>query len=225
MLWKCCTQYAGKFGKLSSGHRTGKGQFSFQSQRKAMPKNVQTTTQLHSFHKLARSWSKFSTIDFNGMWTENSQMFKLDLEKAEEPEIKLPTFIGSKKKQESSRKTSTSASLTTLKPLTVWITTNHGKFFKTWEYQTTLPASWEICMQVKKQQLEPDMEQWTDSKLEKEYIKVLYCHPAYLTYMQSISHKMLGWMKHKLELRLQGEISITSDVQMTPPLWKKVKKK
>ena len=74
------------------------------------------------------------------------------------------------------------------------------------------------------QQLEPDMRQWTDSKLEKEYIKVLYCHPAYLTYMQSIPHKMLGWVKHKLELRLQGEISITSDVQMTPPLWQKVKK-
>ena len=77
---------------------------------------------------------------------------------------------------------------------------------------------------VKKQQLEPDMEQWTDSKLEKEYIQVLYCHPAYLTYMQSIPHKMLGWVKHKLELRLQGEISITSDVQKTPPLWQKVKK-
>ena len=79
-------------------------------------------------------------------------------------------------------------------------------------------------MQVKKQQLEPDMEQWTDSKLEKEYIKVLYCHPAYLTYMQSTSSEMPGWMKHKLELRLQGEISITSDMQMTSPLWQKVKK-
>ena len=86
-------------------------------------------------------------------------MFKLDLEKAEEPEIKLPTSVGSSKKQESSIKTSTFASLTTLKPLTVWITTNCGKFFKRWEYQTTWPASWEICMKVKKQQLELDMEQ------------------------------------------------------------------
>ena len=86
-------------------------------------------------------------------------MFKLDLEKAEGPEIKSPTSIESLKKQESSRKTSTSALSTMSKPLTVWITTNHGKFFKRWEYQTTLPASWEICMQVKKQQLEPDMEQ------------------------------------------------------------------
>ena len=91
-------------------------------------------------------------------------MFKLDLEKAEEPEIKLPTSAGSLKKQESSRKTSTSALLTMPKPLIVWITPNCGKFFKRWEYQTALPASWEICMQVKKQQLESDMEQQTGSK-------------------------------------------------------------
>ena len=69
-------------------------------------------------------------------------------------------------------------------------------------------------MQVKKQQLELDMEQWTDSKLGKEYDKGVYCHPAYLTYMQSTSYEMLGWMNNKLESRLQGEISITSDMQM-----------
>ena len=72
-------------------------------------------------------------------------------------------------------------------------------------------------MQVKKQQLEPDMEQWTSSKLGNEYIKAVYCHLAYLTYMQSTSCEMLGWMKQKLEARLPGEISITSDMQMTPP--------
>ena len=72
-------------------------------------------------------------------------------------------------------------------PLTVWNITNCGKFLKRWEYQTTLPASWEIYMQVKKQQLELDMEQQTGSKLGKEYIKAVYCHPAYLTYMQSTS--------------------------------------
>ena len=71
----------------------------------------------------------------------------------------------------------------------VWITTNCGKFFKRWEYQTTLPASWEIGMQVKKQQLEPDMEQGTGPKLGQEYVKAVYCHPAYLTYMQSTSCK------------------------------------
>ena len=95
----------------------------------------------------------------------NFQMFKLDLEKSEEPEIKLPTSTGSSKKQESSRKTSTSALLTMTKPLTVWITTNGGKYLKRWKYQTTSPASWEICMQVKKHQLEPNKEQQTGSKL------------------------------------------------------------
>ena len=77
-------------------------------------------------------------------------------------------------------------------------------------------------MQVRKQQLELDMEELTGSKLGKEYIKAVYCHPAYLTSMQSISCERLGWMKHKLESRLLGEISVTSDVQMTPPLWQKV---
>ena len=78
-------------------------------------------------------------------------------------------------------------------------------------------------MQVRKQQLELDMEQQTGSKLGKEYIKAVYCHCAYLTYMQSTSCEMLGWMKHKLESRLLGEISVTSDMQMTPPLWEKAK--
>ena len=78
-------------------------------------------------------------------------------------------------------------------------------------------------MQVKKQQLEPDMEQWTGSQLGKEHVKTVYCHPAYLTYMQNTSCEIPGWMNHKLESRLLGEISITSDTQMTPPLWQKVK--
>ena len=100
-------------------------------------------------------------------------MFKLDLEKAEEPEIKLSTYIESLRKQESSRKTSMSALLTTPKPLTVWMTTNYGKLFKRWEYQTIWPASWETCMQLRKQQLELDMEQQIGSKSGKEYIKAV----------------------------------------------------
>ena len=79
-------------------------------------------------------------------------------------------------------------------------------------------------MKVRKEQLELDMKQQTDSKLRKEYVKAVYCHPAYLTYMQSKSCEMLDWMKHKLESRLPGETSITSDMQMTPPLWQKAKK-
>ena len=86
----------------------------------------------------------------------------------------------------------------------------HGKFLKRWEYQITWPASWEICTQVRKQQLELDVEQQTGSKSGKEYIKAVYFHPAYLTSMQSTSLETLGWMKHKLESRLPGEISITS---------------
>ena len=78
-------------------------------------------------------------------------------------------------------------------------------------------------MEVKKQQLELNMEQWTGSKLEEEYIKVMYCHPVYLSYIQNTSCEMLGCMNPKLESRLLGEISITSDIQMTPPLWQKVK--
>ena len=79
-------------------------------------------------------------------------------------------------------------------------------------------------MQVKIKQLEPDMEQQTGSKLGKEYVKAEYYHPAYLTYMQSTSCEILAWMNHKLESRLLGEISITSDMQMAPPLWQKVKR-
>ena len=119
------------------------------------------------------------------------------------------------------QKNSTCAWLTMLKPLTVWITTNCGKFIKRWDYHTTLPVPWETFMQVKKQLLELNMEQWAGSKLGKEYIKAVYCHPAYLTSTQNASWETLGWRKHKLESRLPGEISITSDTQMTPPLGRK----
>ena len=161
---------------------------------------------------------------FSNTWTVNFQMFKLVLENGEEPEIKLPTSAGSSKKQESSRKTSISALLTMPKPLTVWITINWGKFIKRWEYQTTWPASWETYMQVRKQQLELDMEQQTGSKSGKGYIKAVNCHPAYLTSMQSTSWEMLDWMKQKLEFRFPRKISITSYMQMIPHLWQKVKK-
>ena len=140
MLLKCYTQYTSKFEILSSGHRTGRGQFSFQSQRKAMLKNAQTTAQLHSSHTLVKYFSKFSKPGFSNTWTVNFQTFKLVLEKAEEPEIKLPTSAGSWKKQESSRKPSTSALLTMPKPLTVWITIKCGKFWKRCECQTTWPG-------------------------------------------------------------------------------------
>ena len=121
---------------------------------------------------------KILQLGFNSMWTKNFQMFKLDLEKSEEPEIKLPTSIGSSIKQESSRK----KHLLLLywlcqKPLTVWITTNCRKFFKRWEYQTIWPASWETYMKVRKQQLELDwnnrlLPNWERS-ISKVYIVTL----------------------------------------------------
>ena len=162
MLWKCRIQCASTFGKLSSGHGTGNGQFSFQSQRKVMPKNAQTTAQLHLSHTPVML--KILQARLQQYVNRELQMFKLVLEKAEEPEIKLPTATGSSKQLESSRKTSISALLTMPKTLTVWITRNCGKFFKRWEYQTTWPASWETYIQVRKQQLELDMEQQTGSK-------------------------------------------------------------
>ena len=104
---------------------------------------------------------------FNSVWPGNFQMFKLDLVKTEEPEIKLSISSGSLKKQENARKTSTSALLTMPKPLTVWITVDCGKFWKRWAYQTTWPASWETCMQVRKQKLKLDMEQQTGSNRKR----------------------------------------------------------
>ena len=94
----------------------------------------------------------------------------------------------------------------------MWITTNYGKFLKRWEYQTTLPASFLTCTQVKKQQLELDMEQQTGSKVGKEHNKAVYWYPDYFTYIQSKSREMPGWMNHKLEFRFLGEIPTVTNM-------------
>ena len=129
---------------------------------------IQLWSQTHKVKNLSclvsKVMLKIFQPGFSNMWTVNFQTFKLVLEKAEEPKIKLPTSAGAWKKEESSRKTSISALLTMPKPLTVCITINCGKFWKWWEYQTTWPASWETYMQVRKQKLELDMEQQTGSK-------------------------------------------------------------
>ena len=114
---------------------------------------------------LVRLCSKSFKLDFSSMWSKNYEMYKLDLEKAEETEITVAAFIGSWRKQEKSRKVSTSASLTMLKPL--WITTNCRKYLERWEYQPILLVSRETCMWIKKQQLEWDMKPLTVSKLGK----------------------------------------------------------
>ena len=136
ILLKCYTQYASKFGKLSSGHRTGKGQFSFQSQRSAMPKNVQTTAQLHSFYML-QSNAQNSPSQASTVHEPRTKRCSILIQKRSNCQQSLDH----RKSKRIKKKKSTSASLTMLKPLTVWITINCGKLFKRWEYQTTLPAS------------------------------------------------------------------------------------
>ena len=129
-------------------------------------------------------------------------MFNLDLEKAEEPENKLPTSAGSSKKQEFQR----NIYFCFIGYAKVFDCVDHNKLWKIMkemEYQTTWPASWEICMQVKKWWLYLDMKQRTSSKLGKD----VYCHSAHLTYMQSTSCEMLGWKKHKLESRFRRNVN------------------
>ena len=159
MLWKCCTQYASKFGKLSNGHKTGKGQFSFQSLRKGIPKNAQT-------HTIALI-SHASKVMLKILQARLQQYVNRELPDVQAGFRKGRGQIANIRwiiERESSRKTSISALFTLQKPLTVWITINCGKFWKRWEYQTSWPASWETCMQVRKQQLELDIEQQTGSK-------------------------------------------------------------
>ena len=148
-------------------------------------------------------------------------MFKLDLEESEEPEIKLPTSLGSWEKQESSRKTSTSDLLTMPKPLTVWITTK-WKILQEMgipDHLTcllrNLYAGQEATVRTENETNE------TGSKSGKEYVKAVYSHPACLTYTQCMSCEMSGWIKLKLESTLLGEISIISDMQMTPTFGRK----
>ena len=130
---------------------------SLQSQRKAMPKNVQTIAQLHSSHTLLKQCSIFSKPGFNSMWTMNFQMFKLDLEKAEEPEHQIANIHWIMEKAREFQKNIYFCLTDYAKVFDCVITINCGKFWKRWEYQDTWPASWEICMQVRKQQLELDM--------------------------------------------------------------------
>ena len=215
MLWKCCTQYASKFGKLSSGHRTGKAQFSFPKKSNAKECSNYCTIALISH--ASKVMLKILQARLRQYVNRELPDVQAGLRKGRGTKDQIANIQWIIEKARQFQKTSTSALLTMPKPLIVWITTNCGKFLKTWECQTTLPASWEICMEVKKQQLQLGMERQTGSKLGKEYGKAVYCHSAYLINMQSITWEMLDWVKHKLELRLPGEISITSDMQMTPP--------
>ena len=237
MLWKCYTQYASKFGKLSSGHRTGKCQFSFQSQirtiqgqsslqsqRRKMAKGVSITVYLCSFQMLARLCSKSFKLCFSSMWTQEHPDVQAGvLKRWRNHRSKFPTYVGSGRKKGSSIKTSTSASSTMLKSFTVWITIN-WKIIKKMGIPDHLTCLLRNLYEGQEATVRTGHGKRTGSKLGKEYVKAVYCHPAYLTYVQSTSCEMLGWMKHKLESRLPGEISITLDMQITPPLWQKSKR-
>ena len=163
MLWKCCTQYASTCGKQQWPQDWKRSVFI------PIPKKG-NAKECSNFRTIALI-SHTSKVMLKILQARLLQYVNCELpdvqdgfRKGREPEIKLPTSTGSSKKQESSRKTTICALLTTPKPLTMWITINCEKFWKRWEYQTTWPASWEICMQVRKQQLELDMEQQTGSK-------------------------------------------------------------
>ena len=144
-------------------------------------------------------------------------MFNLVLEKAEDPEIKLSTFAGSLKKQESSRKTCASALLNMPKPLAVWLRTNCGKFWKRWEYQTTWPASWEMCMQVKKQHQ-------TGSKLGKEYIKGCIFSPCLFNLYTEYIMQNSGLDEAQAAIKIAGRNINNLRYAETPHLWQKAKK-
>ena len=154
MLLKCCTQYVTKFGKLNNLYRTGKGQLSFQSQRRAMPKNVQATIQLSSLHMLPRLCTKSFKLGFSSTWSESYQIYNLNLEKVVEPEIKLQSLVGTWRKKKSSRKKKfISVSLTMLKSLTVWII-KHWKILKEMGIPDHLTCLLRTSLWVKKQQLD-----------------------------------------------------------------------
>ena len=157
------------------------------------------------------------------MWTEKFQRFKLDLERQKNQRSNCQYPLDHTKSKKIPEK-----DLLLLhwlfQTFVCGITRNCGIFLKRWEYQTTFTCLLRKVDAGQKQQLEQDLKQWTSYKLGKEYIKAVYCYCAYLTYMQSTSCEMLGWMKHKLESRLPGEISITWDMQVTLSLCQKVKR-
>ena len=162
-----------------------------------MPKNVQTIAQLHSSHTLVKLCSKFSKQGFNSTWTMNFQMFKLDLEKAERTRYQIANTCWIIEKAREFQKNIYFCFIDYAKAFDC---VDHNKLWKILREMEipdhTWPASWAICMQAKKQQLKLDTEQQTGSKLGKEYVKAVYCHPAYLTYLQSTSCEMVDWMKH-----------------------------
>ena len=191
MLLKFCTEYASKFWKLISGHSTGKGQFSFQSQRKPMPKNIQTTAQLHSSHMLSKIMLKIFQARLQQYMNRELPDVQAGFRKGRGTRDQIANIGWIMEKARELQKNIYFCFIDYDKPLTVWITTNCGKFWKRWEYQTTWPASWEICVQVRKQQLELDMKKKDWFQIGKGVLQGCILSPC-LTYMQSTSWETLG---------------------------------
>ena len=199
---RCYIQYVSKSGRPRSGHRTGKGQSSSQFPRRAVLKNVLTIRQLPSSPMLITSCLKSCMLRLPHYANWELSDLQAGFWKGRGTRDQIANIHWMiEKAREFQKKKSTPISSTMLKLLTVWIITNCGKFLKKWEYQTILPVSWETCMQVKRQQLEPCMEQLIGSRLRKEYDRAVCCHPVCLTYALSTSWEMPGWMNYKLESR------------------------
>ena len=160
MLWKCCTQHASQFGKRSSGHRS----VFIPIPKKGNAKECSNYRTIALISHACKVVLKILQARLQQYMNHELPNVQAGFRKGRGSRGQIANIHWIVEKAREFEKTSTSDSLTMLKPLTMWITTNCGKFFKSWEYQTTLPASWEMCMQVKKQQLELDMEQRTGSK-------------------------------------------------------------
>ena len=169
-----------------------KSQFSFQSQRKAMPKNAQTTAQLHWSHTLVKECSKFSKPGFSSMWTVNFQMFKLVLEKAEEPEIKLPTFSWSSKKAREFQKNICLCFIDYAKAFDCVDHNTLWKILKEMGIQDHLTCLLRNLYGCQEAIVRTGYGTTDWFQIGKEYVKAVYCHPAYLTSMQSTSWEVLG---------------------------------
>ena len=189
MLLKCCTQYTSIFEKLSSGHRTGKGVFISIPEKD----NAKECSNYHTIALISHtSKVMLKILQARPQWYVNHEVpdVQAGFRKGREARDQIANICRFIEKAREFPQKSTSASLSMLKTLTVCITNNYGKFFKRGQYQTTLCVFCETCMQIKKHQLEPDMKQWTRSKLGNKYVKAVYCHPSYLIYMQSTSCDM-----------------------------------
>ena len=217
VLWKCCSQYASKSGKLSSDHRTEKSVF-FPISKKGNAKEYSNYCTIALISHSSKVMLKIHQARLQQYM--NHELFKLDFKKAEEPEIKLTTSFGFSKRHESSIKTFTSALLTMPRTLTVWITTTCGKFWKRriTDHLTSLPRNLYVGQEATVRIRHGTADWFQNRKGVHQGCILSPClFNLYVEYVMWNS----GWMKHKLKSRLWGEMPITTDMQITPSLWQK----